>query len=116
MRSSWRRISILSNDSRRVVKSYPLDERGRHLTQFKRQKRRSMMALTEALQHENVDAPAIQPFDLASCVERTQVVSYNRVPMPEGGDGGVAPRSIGPLSVSDNRLAYLSIGYLMCPQ
>jgi hypothetical protein len=53
----WRSISVVSSDN--VLYSYPLDDRSHHLTQFRRQKRRSMRGLTDALTKSQADQPAI---------------------------------------------------------
>jgi hypothetical protein len=113
MTAAWKCISILANDRNSFLRCYPLDERGRHLTQFKRQKRRSMAQMAMSLRAET-DPPPPQPdhdpTDIQSYLNRHQT-DYGSP--AEANDGEDITLAIPPGEQSEAGLGLLSIEFLL---
>ena len=63
MTSTWKHILVISSDGKDVVTCYTLDDRGRHVTHFGRQKRRSMAALQAVSNRKDDDeSDPVDPF------------------------------------------------------
>jgi hypothetical protein len=69
MSSNWSQIAVLSDDRRGILHTYPLDQHGRHLTQFKRQKRRSIATLSKCLKKPESPEDTL-PIDIKGYLNR----------------------------------------------
>lgn len=69
MTSTWKHILVVSPDGQEVVKCFTLDDRGRHVTPFLRQKRRCMAALQAAScpkDDDESESAELFPWDIKS--------------------------------------------------
>jgi hypothetical protein len=113
MAAAWKCISILANDRNSFIRCYPLDERGRHLTQFKRQKRRSMAQMAKSLRAGRDPAPSQPGYD------PTDIQSYLNRHEPDCGspaetnDAQDITFAIPPEEQSETGLGLLSIEFLL---
>ena len=79
--SLWRNITVF-NDDGVIVKSYPLDEKARHLTKIQRQKRRNLWRMTGKhgfslgkMQEEMKALDCVQPPPSSNEVSQNQTAS-----------------------------------------
>jgi hypothetical protein len=112
MTAAWKCILILANDRNSFIRCYPLDERGRHLTQFKRQKRRSMAQMAKSLRAENDPPPQpdYDPTDIQSYLNRHQTDCGSPA---EANDAQDITLAISPGEQSEAGLGLFSIEFLL---
>jgi hypothetical protein len=113
MTAPWKCISILANDKTSFLRCYPLDERGRHLTQFKRQKRRSMAQMAKSLCDEPYPQPPQpdhDPTDIQSYLNRHQPECGSPA---EANDAQEITLAIPPGEQSEAGLGLFSIEFLL---